>query len=149
MSRRQRSDRRQRSEGVEVAAPASPVAKSLESAGKQQRRVTSVHPNKLNVGCNMTHRNFRPGTNIQKIILQSFQNHLALIIVCNINLNFPPPILEHFCPLFVQIAQTGLILPRRGTNNPYSLLSRHKSLSGIATYTKHPQPHPKTPLFLA
>ena len=30
-----------------------------------------------------------------------------------------------------------------------SLLSRHNPLSGICTYTKHPQPHPKTPFFLA
>ena len=29
-------------------------------------------------------------------------------------IEFPPPILEHFCPLFVQIAQMGLILPRWG-----------------------------------
>ena len=29
-------------------------------------------------------------------------------------LNFFPPILEHFCPLFQQIAQVGLILPRWG-----------------------------------
>ena len=29
-------------------------------------------------------------------------------------IEFPPPILEDFCPLFVQIAQKGLILPRWG-----------------------------------
>ena len=30
----------------------------------------------------------------------------------------PPPILEHFCPLFVQIAEMGLILPRWGLSLP-------------------------------
>ena len=30
------------------------------------------------------------------------------------SLNFLSPILEHFCPLFAQIAQMGLILPRWG-----------------------------------
>ena len=29
-------------------------------------------------------------------------------------IEFPPPILEHFCPFLVQIAQMGLILPRMG-----------------------------------
>ena len=29
-------------------------------------------------------------------------------------IEFFPPILEHFCPLFIQIAQMGLILPRWG-----------------------------------
>ena len=70
----------------------------------------------------------------------------------------PPPILEHFCLFLVQIAQKGLILPRwvsfypeyppQGPN-PCSLLSHHTFLSGICTYTKHPQLHPKTLLFLA
>ena len=32
------------------------------------------------------------------------------------------------------------------TSNPCSLLSCHKPLSGICTYTKHPQPTPKHPL---
>ena len=65
------------------------------------------------------------------------------------------PFLEHFCPLFVQIAQMGLILPRWGLALPRiplsRLLSRHEPLRllGKCTYTKHPQPHPKTPLFLA
>ena len=54
----------------------------------------------------------------------------------------PPPFLEHLCPLFIQIAQMGLILPRWG-------LSRRTLLLGICTNTKHPQPHYKTPLFLA
>ena len=35
------------------------------------------------------------------------------------------------------------------TTKPCSLLNRHKPVSGIFTYTKHPQPHPKTPVFLA
>ena len=65
------------------------------------------------------------------------------------------PILEHFCPLWVQIAQMGLILPRWGLILPripppisvlYSALTH---LSGICTNTKHPQAPPKTPLFLA
>ena len=66
-----------------------------------------------------------------------------------------PPILEHFCSLFEQIAQVGLILQmgshfaQNATPNPCSLLSHHTSLSGIYMYTKHPQPHPKTPFFLA
>ena len=61
-------------------------------------------------------------------------------------------------PTFRTNCQVGLILPRWGlrvsfahntTTNPCSLLSRHKTLSGICTNTKHPQPRPKTPLFLA
>ena len=73
-------------------------------------------------------------------------------------LNFFPPILEHFCPLFIQIAQMGLILPRWGLicpeyhpkfPNPCSVLSHHTPLLGICKYTKHSQPHPKTLLFLA
>ena len=53
------------------------------------------------------------------------------------------------CLLFLQIAQMGLILPRRGhfaqktTSNPCSLLSSHTPLSGIRTYTKHSNPTPK------
>ena len=31
----------------------------------------------------------------------------------------------------------------------FTLASRHKPLLRICTYTKHPQPHPKTPVFLA
>ena len=70
-----------------------------------------------------------------------------------------PPTLEHFYPLFTQIAQMGLILPRLGlilhrippgpNPNPCSWLSRHTPLFGICTYTKQPKHHPKTPLFLA
>ena len=33
---------------------------------------------------------------------------------CSCMIEFFPPILEHFCPLFVQIAQMGLILPKWG-----------------------------------
>ena len=31
----------------------------------------------------------------------------------------PPPVLEQFCPLFVQIAQMGLILPRIPPQTPF------------------------------
>ena len=71
----------------------------------------------------------------------------------------PPPILEHFCPLFVRIgqmrshfSQTGSHFAENTTPNPCSLLKRHTPLSRICTYIKHPNPsvtHPKTPLFLA
>ena len=68
------------------------------------------------------------------------------------------PILEHFCPFFVQIAQMDLILPRWGFILPrippptpvlYSAITNLKPLSGICINTKHPHPHPKTALFLA
>ena len=55
------------------------------------------------------------------------------------------PNLEHFCPLFVQIAQMGLILPNT-TTNPCSLLSRHKPFLGYVLTRNNPSPTPKTPL---
>ena len=69
----------------------------------------------------------------------------------------PFPIVEHFHPLFIQIAQMGSQFAQMGshfaqktTPNPCSLLvSHHTPLLGICTYTKHPQTHPKTPLFPA
>ena len=70
-------------------------------------------------------------------------------------LNFFPPILEHFCPLFIQIAQMGLILPRWGLICPeyhlQPLFFTHPSQIPfrVCTHTKHSQLHPKTPLFLA
>ena len=48
-----------------------------------------------------------------------------------------------------QFAQIGSHFAQNTTPIPCSLLSRHILLSGICTNTKHPQPHPKTPLFLA
>ena len=66
------------------------------------------------------------------------------------------PSLEHFCPTFRTncphrslFFQMGSHYAQNTTTNPCSLLSRHKPLSGICMYTRHPQPHPKTPLFLA
>ena len=62
-------------------------------------------------------------------------------------LEFFSPILEPFCPIFVQIAQMVLILPRIPPPTPVlSLVSRHTPLSGICTNTKHPQnPSQNTP----
>ena len=51
--------------------------------------------------------------------------------------------------IFVQIAQMGSHFAQITTPDPCSLLSPHTTLSGICTYPKHPQPHPKTPFFLA
>ena len=53
------------------------------------------------------------------------------------------------CPDGSHFAQMGPHFVQNTTTNPCSLLSRHKHLVGICTYVKHPQPHPKTPLFLA
>ena len=59
-----------------------------------------------------------------------------------------PPILEPFCPLFVQIAQMGLTLPRWG--HPQTLFFTQPSHNPIASgdIYKHktPQSPPKTPL---
>ena len=69
------------------------------------------------------------------------------------------PTSRALCPLLVQIAQMGLILPRwlggladsifaqNTTTYPCSLLSSHQPLARIRTYTKHPQPHPPKTLF--
>ena len=53
------------------------------------------------------------------------------------------------CPDGSHFAQMGSHFAQNTTNNPCSLLSRHKPLLGIWTYIKHPQPHLKTPPFLA
>ena len=46
-------------------------------------------------------------------------------------LTFPPQILEHVCPFFIQIAQMGLILPRWGLicpdNHPHPLFFTQQS----------------------
>ena len=53
------------------------------------------------------------------------------------------PMLEHFCPLFAQIAQMGSLFGQMGslfaqisTSNPCSLLCSHTPLLGICTYIK-------------
>ena len=53
------------------------------------------------------------------------------------------------CPHVSHFAQMGSHFAQNTTTNPCSELSSHKPLSGICMYTKHPQPHPTTPLFLA
>ena len=58
------------------------------------------------------------------------------------------PIFRTNCPDGSHFAQMESHFAQNTTTNPCSLPSRHKSFSGICTYTKHPQPHPKTPLFL-
>ena len=47
---------------------------------------------------------------------------------------------------FAQMAR-GSSFAQKTTTSPCSLLSSHKPLARIHTYTKHPQPHQKTPLF--
>ena len=79
---------------------------------------------------------------------------LGLHWLHNIMINFSPPILEHFCLLFVQIAQMGLILPRWGLilpriphPTPYCLLSCC-TLHYIWRYVckqNTPKPTPKHP----
>ena len=73
-------------------------------------------------------------------------------------IEFFSPNLEHFsslptfhtnCPHVSHFAQMGSHFAQNTTTNPCSELSSNKPLSGICMYTKHPQPHPKTPLFLA
>ena len=71
-------------------------------------------------------------------------------------IEFPPPNSRALLPTFStnfpdgsHFAQMGSHFAQNTTSNPCSLLSRRKPLSGICTYTKHPQPHPRTPLFLA
>ena len=62
------------------------------------------------------------------------------------------PILEHFCTLFVRIAQMGLILPRwaliLARIPPPPLFFTQPSQTTFGD-TKPPQTHPKTLLFLA
>ena len=66
---------------------------------------------------------------------------------------FEFPILEHFWPHIIQIAQIGLILPRWGLilprKPPPSPVLYSAVTKPLLRYTKHLQPHPKTPLFLA
>ena len=59
------------------------------------------------------------------------------------------PTFSTICPDESHFAQMGSDFAQKTTNNPCSLLSRHKPLSGICTNKKYSQPHPKTPLFLA
>ena len=67
-------------------------------------------------------------------------------------IEFPPPILEHFCPLFVQIAQMGLILPRwalilaRIPPPPLVLYSAvTNTFRGYVSTQNTPKPTPKHP----
>ena len=53
------------------------------------------------------------------------------------------------CPDGSYFAQMGCDFAQNTTTSPCSLLSSHKPLSEICTNTKHPQPDPKTPLFLS
>ena len=61
----------------------------------------------------------------------------------------PPPILEHFCPIFVQIARMSLILPRWGLilprMPPHPLFFTQQSHApvGICTNTNTPNPTQK------
>ena len=69
-------------------------------------------------------------------------------------IEFSPPILEHFCPLLVHVAQMGLILPKWGLTLPrippqhlfFTQLSQ--TSFGDMYVHKTPQAHPKTPIFL-
>ena len=67
-------------------------------------------------------------------------------------INFSPPILEHFCPLLVQIAYMGLDLPRWGLILPrilpstpvlYSAVTH--SFQGYVHTQRNPKPTPKHP----
>ena len=51
------------------------------------------------------------------------------------------------CPDGSHLAQMGSHFAQNTIPNPCSLLSSHTPLSGIYTYTKRPQAHPKTPLW--
>ena len=57
----------------------------------------------------------------------------------------PNPLLD-MLHIFEFISAPPWLMPRAAPN-PCSLLSYHTPLSGICTYTKHPQAHSKTPLF--
>ena len=83
------------------------------------------------------------------VMLQYLCLHLNMI-------KFSPPISEHFCPLFVQTAQMGLILPRWGLTlprkpPPQPLFFTQQSQNPVwdMYINKKTQPHPKTPLSLA
>ena len=80
------------------------------------------------------------------------ESFLQVSDLCLAWLNFFPPILVHFCPLFLRIghtlshfAQMGFHFAQNTTPNPCSLLCLCRSLSGICTYTKHLQPIQKHP----
>ena len=75
---------------------------------------------------------------------------LGLHWLHNIMINFSPPILEHFCLLFVQIAQMGLILPRWGLilpRIPPPTLVLHSAVTHPFLGYVHTQNTPKTNLF--
>ena len=66
-------------------------------------------------------------------------------------IDFVFPDSRAFLPFFLykfphasHFAQMGSHFAQNTTTNPCSLLSRHKPLSGICTYTKHPRSHLKT-----
>ena len=64
-------------------------------------------------------------------------------------IEFFPPNSRALLPIFRLNCPDGSHFAQITIANPCSLLSRRAPLSGICTYTKHPQPHPKTPLLLA
>ena len=53
------------------------------------------------------------------------------------------------CPDELILPRWGLILPRKPPTTPVLYFTVTHPFSRICTYTKHPQPHHKTPLFLA
>ena len=59
------------------------------------------------------------------------------------------PTFQTNCPDWSHFAQIRSHFAQNTTTNPCFLLSLHKPLLGICTYTKQPRPHPKAPLFLA
>ena len=81
------------------------------------------------------------------------ESFLQVSDLCLAWLNFFPPILVHFCPLFLRIghtlshfAQMGFHFAQNTTPNPCSLLCRHIPFSRICMYTIHPQtPSQNTP----
>ena len=65
------------------------------------------------------------------------------------NCRAPLPTFHTNCPDGSHFTQMRSHFAQNTTPNPCSLLSSCTPLSGICIYTKHPQHHPKTPLFLA
>ena len=57
------------------------------------------------------------------------------------------PLLEHFCPLFIQLAQMGLILPRIPPPTPVLYSAVTKPSLGYVHTQNTPNPTPKHPLF--
>ena len=81
---------------------------------------------------------------------------LSTILAYLVWLNFVPPILEHFCPLFVQIAETHSFCPDGVSFCPdyhyqplFFTQQPQTPFRDMYVHKKTPQPHPKTPLFLA